>query len=235
MSKDIRSLFEITGKKTFLNNASHGPCPESARRAMVDYFARRATNDISEEELGVALEQTRDEAARLVRAPRETISIVGNTTVGLSLITAAYPFEPGDEVLVLDRCFPSAVLPWLHLRHRGVEVRLVPADPYPDVGRALDMVTPRTRLLAASWVRFFDGYRIDLAEWAEALHDKGVRFVVDGMQGLGVVDVDVSAAGVDAVAPEAPSGSSRTAGPGSCTSRPSSAGSLRCRLPDGSR
>jgi cysteine desulfurase/selenocysteine lyase len=200
MNNDVRSLFEITKTKTFLNNASHGPHPESARRAMVDYFARRATNDIPEEELGVALEQTRDEAARLVRAPRQTVSIVGNTTVGLSLITAAYPFEPGDEVLVLDRCFPSAVLPWLNLRDRGVEVRLVPADPYPDVERALDMVTPGTRLLAASWVRFFDGYRIDLAEWAAALHDRGVRFVVDGMQGLGVIDVDVSAVGVDAVA-----------------------------------
>ncbi len=200
MNDDVRSLFEITRKKTYLNNASHGPHPEPARRAMVEYFARRATDDIPEEELGVALEQTRDEIARLVRAPRETVSIVDNTTVGLSLITAAYPFEPGDEVLVLDRCFPSAVLPWLHLRDRGVEVRLVPADPYPDLERALDMITPKTRLFAASWVRFFDGYRMDLAEWAAALHERGVRFVVDGMQGLGVVDVDLPAAGVDAMA-----------------------------------
>jgi selenocysteine lyase/cysteine desulfurase len=200
MDDDVRSLFEITRKKTFLNNASHGPHPEPARRAMVDYFARRATNEIPEEELGAAVEETRDEAARLVRAPRETISIVDNTTVGLSLITAAYPFEPGDEVLVLDRCFPSAVLPWLHLRDRGVDVRLVPADPYPDLERALDMVTPKTRLLAASWVRFFDGYKMDLAKWATALHDKGVRFVVDGMQGLGVIDVHLPATGIDAMA-----------------------------------
>ncbi|UCE26510.1 MAG: aminotransferase class V-fold PLP-dependent enzyme [Candidatus Coatesbacteria bacterium] len=200
MNDDVRSLFEITKTKTFLNNASHGPHPEPARRAMVDYFARRATNDIPEEELGAVVEETRDELARLVGAPRETVSIVGNTTMGLSLITAAYPFEPGDEVLVLDRCFPSAVLPWLHLRGRGVEVRLVPADRYPDLERALDMVTPSTRLLAASWVRFFDGYRMDLGEWAAALHERGVRFVVDGMQGLGVVDVDLPATCVDAMA-----------------------------------
>lgn len=200
MNDDIRSIFEITKTKAFLNNASHGPHPDPARKAMVDYFTRRATNDISEDELGVGLEQTRDEAARLVRAPRETVSIVGNTTLGLSLIAAAYPFEPGDGVLVLDRCFPSAVLPWLHLRDRGVEVRLVPADPYPDLGQALDMVTPATRLLAASWVRFYDGYRMDLTEWASAMHEKGVRFVVDGMQGLGAINVNLSETGVDAMA-----------------------------------
>jgi cysteine desulfurase/selenocysteine lyase len=200
MNDDIRSLFEITKTKAFLNNASHGPHPDPARRAMVDYFTRRATNDIAEEELGAALEQTRRELARLIRAPRETVSIVGNTTLGLSLITAAYPFEAGDEVLVLDRCFPSAVLPWLHLRDRGVEVRLVPADPYPDLERALDMVTPKTRLLAASWVRFFDGYKMDLTEWASAMHEKGVRFVVDGMQGLGAIDVNLLETGIDAMA-----------------------------------
>jgi cysteine desulfurase/selenocysteine lyase len=200
MNDYIRSLFEITRVKTFLNNASHGPHPEPTRKAMADYFNRRATNDITEDEIGVKLEQTRDELARLMRAPRETVSLVGNTTLGLSLITAAYPFEPGDEVLVLDRCFPSAVLPWLHLRDRGVEVRLVPADPYPDLERAVAMITPKTRLLAASWVRFYDGYRIDLTEWAAALHEKGVRFVVDGMQGLGVMDVNLLEMGVDAMA-----------------------------------
>jgi cysteine desulfurase/selenocysteine lyase len=200
MDDDIRSLFEITKTKAFLNNASHGPHPDAARKAMVDYFTRRATNDISEEELGVALEQTRDELARLIRAPRETVSIVGNTTLGLSLVTVAYPFEPGDEVLVVDRCFPSAVLPWLNLRKRGVNVRMVPADPYPDLERALAMITPKTRLLAASWVRFFDGYKMDLTEWASVLHEKGVRFVVDGMQGLGVVDVNLPETGVDAMA-----------------------------------
>lgn len=200
MDQHIRSLFELTATKAYLNNASHGPLPDPAREAINSYFRRRALNTISEEEMGLAVEETRNELARLVGAPRETVSIVGNTTVGLSLITAAYPFKPGDEVLVCDRCFPAAVLPWLKLKDRGVSIRLIPADPNPDLERALDMVTPRTRVLAASWVRFFDGYRIDLPEWSAALHERGVRFVVDGMQGLGVLDVDLPATGVDAMA-----------------------------------
>jgi selenocysteine lyase/cysteine desulfurase len=83
------------------------------------------------------------------------------------------------------------------MSRRGVEVRIAP----PDEGR----VTPelvahqlrdRTRAVALSWVRYDNGARADLEAIGRILEDAEVLFVVDGIQGLGVLPIDVRAARV---------------------------------------
>jgi selenocysteine lyase/cysteine desulfurase len=67
----------------------------------------------------------------------------------------------------------------------------------PDVLRRY--ISPRTKVVTASWVSFDDGYRHDLATLAEIAHAHGALFVVDAIQGLGAFPLDVTASGVDAI------------------------------------
>jgi selenocysteine lyase/cysteine desulfurase len=61
----------------------------------------------------------------------------------------------------------------------------------------------RTRLLAISFVEFGTGYRNDLHTLAQACHDRGVYLCVDGIQGLGALQLDVKETGIDLLATHA--------------------------------
>jgi selenocysteine lyase/cysteine desulfurase len=54
--------------------------------------------------------------------------------------------------------------------------------------------------LAVSWVGYATGYRLDLERLGSACRDRGVYFVVDAMQGLGVAELDVQRAHIDVLA-----------------------------------
>lgn len=60
-------------------------------------------------------------------------------------------------------------------------------------------MTPKTRVVAVSWVSFADGYRHDLASLAEVAHEGGALFCVDAIQGLGAFPLDVRACNIDAL------------------------------------
>jgi selenocysteine lyase/cysteine desulfurase len=54
--------------------------------------------------------------------------------------------------------------------------------------------------VAVSWVQFLSGYRIDLAELVDAAHSRGAFVAVDAIQGLGALQMDVGALGIDFLA-----------------------------------
>jgi selenocysteine lyase/cysteine desulfurase len=89
------------------------------------------------------------------------------------------------------------------LARRGVRLELVPnADGLPDEARMLRMLdeVPGVRVLTVSWVQFSTGHRADLATLGRACRERGVYFVVDGIQGLGAATLDVRACHVDVFA-----------------------------------
>src|SRR5678815_213454 len=85
---------------------------------------------------------------------------------------------------------------------REYDVRLVPArDGLLDeeaVLAALD--EPGTRVLSLSWVGFATGFVADLPRLSEACRARDVWLVVDGMQGVGVLPLDVARTHVDLIA-----------------------------------
>jgi selenocysteine lyase/cysteine desulfurase len=99
-----------------------------------------------------------------------------------------------------DNEFGANALPWLAAREAGAEIVYVRAPHErmtPEVLRA--KMTPRTRVVAVSWVSFGDGYRHDLAALAEIAHAGGALFCVDAIQALGAFPIDVKACGIDAL------------------------------------
>lgn len=104
--------------------------------------------------------------------------------------------------MILPACeFPANAMPWLALRERGVNVELVPDRSGVVTAEELAArITPRTRLVAVSWVQFLSGYRIDLATLVDAAHSRGAFVAVDAIQGLGALEMDVTGLGVDYLA-----------------------------------
>jgi len=126
-------------------------------------------------------------------------ALITSTGMGIGIAAAGYDWQPGDNVVVPMDEHWNNTFPWLALRERGVDCRLVPVDDNQRVNpeAIAAMVDGKTRMLATTAVRFNTGFRADLKLLSSIAHDRGALFVVDGIQGAGVYPIDVNEDGID--------------------------------------
>ena len=147
------------------------------------------------------VETARKLAAELLNASREEIALIHSTTEGINLVAEGVPWRRGDNVVTLASEFPSNLYPWMNLKDRGVEVRLVPAkDERADLDRIAAACDEKTRIVSVSWVGYATGWRNDLGAILELAHRAGAKLFVDAIQGLGVFPLDVQETPVDFLA-----------------------------------
>lgn len=191
------------GDAIYLNNASTGPLPARAVRALGEFTALRAEPwRISQELQFDTVARSRALCASLIHAKPEQIALMVNTSYGLNLAARALPLQRGDVVVSFDREFPANVYPWLALQRQGISFRMLPCvDGLPDeeaLLRALD--EPGVRAVTVSWVSFASGYRVDLTRIGSACRERGIFFVVDAIQGVGATPLDVRELHIDVLA-----------------------------------
>jgi len=144
------------------------------------------------------LEAIRAQTADAIHARADEIAFLRSTSDGALLAAHGLRWREGDEIIVSDNEFGANAYPWLNLRDQGVRIRLLRAPGQRMTVELLDAVrTPRTRLVAVSYVTFLDGYRHDLAALGRWCRHAGVLFAVDAMQGFGHLPLDVSAWCID--------------------------------------
>ncbi|MDD1762944.1 MAG: aminotransferase class V-fold PLP-dependent enzyme, partial [Methanothrix sp.] len=104
-------------------------------------------------------------------------------------------WRPGDEVVSVEGEFPANFYPWKALQGRGVTLRLVPTEEgRVDEDAIIKALTPRTRVVAVSFVQYLSGLRLDLEKLGQACESQGCLLFVDAIQGLGAFPVDVKKA-----------------------------------------
>jgi selenocysteine lyase/cysteine desulfurase len=183
----------------YLDNAAVAPLSAAAQDAISTWSTEAAEEgDTVWVRWAQQVEQARALAASLVNADPEEMAFVPNTTTGISLVAEGFPWEPGDNVVTLANEFPSNQYPWIHLRSRGVETRRVPVEGVSvDFNRIAEACDSRTRIIAASWVGYATGWRMNVSDLAQLAHDRGALLFLDAIQGLGVFPLDVRSSGVD--------------------------------------
>ncbi|HKI92182.1 MAG TPA: aminotransferase class V-fold PLP-dependent enzyme [Gaiellaceae bacterium] len=200
-----RACFPGLRDATFLDHACVGLAPEQAVRA-VEEVARRGA--VCEErdafDHHVALDAIRDDARReaavLLGAGEDEVSLVESTTQGLNLAALAIPFEPGDNVVIADLEFLQVAIPFVKLAEEGriAEVRLARnADGALPVEAFAAVVDERTRAVVVSSVQWCNGYRLDLRGLRALCREAGAVLVVDAIQELGALRLDVRDTPVD--------------------------------------
>ncbi|WP_158606959.1 aminotransferase class V-fold PLP-dependent enzyme [Paenibacillus ginsengarvi] len=128
--------------------------------------------------------------AALLGGQPEHIALMSNASEAISMIAASFRFEPGDNVVIHDLEFPSGVLPWLHLKSSGVEVRVVPSRNWRITAEdLLARVDANTRIVVTSHVSYLSGVRIDYSHLYRELQQTDTLLLVDATQSLGVVPV----------------------------------------------
>lgn len=196
-----RREFAVTDRSVYLNHAAVGVLPASSLEAIEEFLRAHAGAGV----LGTfpydeRMPEYRERIGRFIGARGGEIAIVPSTSAGASVVALGLDLKDGDEVLVCDNEFPANAVPWLALRPRGVAVRWVRTGAQRLTPEVLHReLTPRTRVVAVSWVSYADGYRHDLAALAQAAHHGNALLCVDAIQGLGALELDVREAGIDAL------------------------------------
>ncbi len=196
-----RSEFGVTEQYVYLNHAAAGVLPASTVAAIEQFVRAHADKGV----LGtfpydLKMTEYRAKIGSFIGANGSEIATLLNTGSGANTVALGIDWRPGDEVILGDNEFPANVIPWLGLRRRGVDVRVLPMRDEKLTPERLEReLSPRTRVVAVSWVSYADGYRHDLAGLAMAAHEAGALLCVDAMQGLGVFPLDVATLGIDAL------------------------------------
>ena len=193
--------FPIREHALFLDHAAVCPLP----RPVADAMRRRISE---QEETGYDNSKEwqnnhmscRHLGSQLAGCAPEDISIIRSTSEGLSLIAEGLDWKKGDEVMVGAEEFAAAAAPWLALERRGVRiVRFPEPDGRIDPRVVEEHMGERTNVLAVSWVAFHTGWIAPLAQIGRLCRDRGIRCIVDAIQGLGVLPMHLKALGVDAI------------------------------------
>lgn len=197
-----RREFPITERLTHFNHAGVSPVSRRVVAAATTFIEQAAVITPSTyRSWDVRSEAIRASCARLIGAQADEIAFVKNTSEGLSLVAVGLDWRAGDNVIAVDGEYPSNVYPWFGLRRWGVETRLVqPVRGRVRVDDVRALLDGRTRVVSVSFVDWNSGARTDLRPLGELCRERGILFCVDGIQGVGAVQLDVERAGIDCLA-----------------------------------
>jgi cysteine desulfurase / selenocysteine lyase len=199
---DAYREFPATERLTYMDVAARGVISRTVRAALDTHLDGRMLGLAEKDEYFPLVERTRHRFAQLINAHADEVTLTKNVSEGLNMVAAGLPWQAGDNVVLCsDLEHPNNVYCWLHLRRRGVEVRMVsPQGDRMPVDAMVRRIDTRTRVVTASTVTFAPGFRTEIDRLGRACRERGVFFMVDAAQSCGVLATDVVASQIDGLA-----------------------------------
>jgi selenocysteine lyase/cysteine desulfurase len=203
--RSYRQEFPIANKYIYLDHSGVAPASLRVKNAIEKFLAESAEGGaFYYPKWAQRTMDIRKTCARLINAETDEIAFVKSTAHGLSIVAEGLDWKTGDNLLIYEKEFPSNIFPWLNLRRKGVEVKVIPSRDgrivIEDIERLIDS---KTRLLSLSSVQFSNGFRVDLKRVGELCKKSNVLLCVDAIQSLGVIPMDVMAFHIDFLSADA--------------------------------
>lgn len=186
----------------YLNTAAQGAMPHESHDAVQKALtAKRYPHRSPDAEYFDATSRLRQSLAHLIGARAEEIAINTGASAGLLNVVHGLVWRPGDEVITAAGEFPLQYATWKPLEEReGIKLQIVvPAEQFITADDILGAITPKTRVVSVSHVRFDDASLLDTTRVAEVCRRNNIVFVLDITQSCGAIPLDVHALGADVV------------------------------------
>ncbi len=132
---DIRADIPLLADIIYLDAASTTPTPEPVVNAMNDYFHNFNAN-IGRGAYKMAVKSTnkfekaREKIAKFINAAQSEVIFTKNTTEAINLVANGIEFKKGDSIIVPNMEHHSNFLPWLNLKKRGINLKVIKANKY---------------------------------------------------------------------------------------------------------
>jgi cysteine desulfurase / selenocysteine lyase len=194
-----KEWFEIDDA-AYLNTAAHGAVPRvSVRAVQASLEIKKFPHHVSDSAFFEVPTRLRASIARLIGSKPEQIALTTGAGTGLAAVAHGLTWKPGDEVVTAKGEFPIQHVTWKPMEEReGVKLKIVaPRGRFITADDLIAAMTPRTRVISVSHVRFDDGSLLDASRVAAACHAQGAMLVLDISQSCGAVPLDVNELGAD--------------------------------------
>lgn len=196
---DIRADIPLLEEVIYLDAASTTPTPKPVVDAMCDYFynynsntgrgayrmAVKSTNEF---------EKARSRISKFVGCRSSEIIFTKNTTEAINLVANGIDFKKGDSIIVPNIEHHSNFIPWLNLKKRGVDLKIITADEYgiidpADIESAVDS---KTKLITTTHISNAIGSVQPVNEIGKIADENNVLYLIDAAQSAGHMKLDVN-------------------------------------------
>jgi len=184
----------------YLNVAAHAVMPRVSIRAVEDSLeAKKFPHRVDDSLWFEAPVRIRKSLSKMIGAKPEEIAVTSGASAGVAAVAHGLEWEPGDEIITAQGEFPLQYASWKPMEKReGVRLRIIaPRDRFITADDLINALTPRTRIVSVSLVRFDDCSVLDAARVAAACHARGTLLLLDVSQACGAVPMNVSDLGAD--------------------------------------
>lgn len=185
-----------------LNNAGQAPMCKPALEVL-EIWAKRFHLEGAHAYPPLVKEMTkaRGTIAEFLGCQAHELSFFQSAAGAISQVAFGFPFKAGDEIIVWEQEYPSNLYPWNEAAKRA-GAKLVVLPNAPDLSTPIDAIanaiTPRTRLIASSWIQFRTGAILDLVALATLARARRIFTCIDIIQGAGCFPFNFAAIGIDA-------------------------------------
>jgi cysteine desulfurase/selenocysteine lyase len=200
VSVDWRQEWHAIDDATYLNTASRGPMPRAALGAVLDSLdVQKFPHHASDSTFFERSNRLRQSLAAMIAATPAEIALTTGASAGMAAVVQSIAWKPGDEVITAKDEFPVQYTTWKPMEaQEGLTLKTVaPRDRFITADDLIQAITPRTRVVSVSHVRFDDGTLLDAGRLAAACHAREVLLVLDASQSCGAMPLDVAALGAD--------------------------------------
>jgi isopenicillin-N epimerase len=196
----IRHLWGLSADGLIVNHGSYGATPldvlreQDRWRGMMEgqptFFMQRILPD--------AIRRAATRLADFMSADPDRLVFVENATSGINAILRSFPFERGDEILVLSHGY-GAVRKTADYVAQSNGARTVEVDvpfPHPDenllLARLDAAIGPRARLAILDHVTSPSALTLPVAAMVRICRDRSVPVIVDGAHAPGQLSLDIA-------------------------------------------
>ena len=200
---DWRQEWHEFDNATYLNVAGQSPIPKAAIRAIQSAIEwKKFPHNIPDSAYFDTPNRVRASIAKLIAGKPEEIALTAGASTGMLAVAFGLTWKPGDEVLTAVSEFPLQYTTWKPMEEReGLKLKIIsPRDRFLSADDFIAALTPRTRLVSVSLVRFDNAVMLDAARLATACHAQGALLLLDVSQCCGAIPIDVNQLGVDFMA-----------------------------------
>jgi selenocysteine lyase/cysteine desulfurase len=171
----------------------------SLRAVQVSLETKRFPHHINDSVWFEAPNRIRASLSKMIGAKPEDFAPTTGASIGVAAVAHGLTWKPGDEIITAEGEFPLQYATWKPMEEReGVKLKIAaPRDRFITADDLIAAMTPRTRVISVSHVRFDDGSLLDASRVAAACHAQGAILVLDASQSCGAVPMDVNELGAD--------------------------------------
>ncbi len=200
LQTDWRQEWFAIEDATYLNLAGQSPMPKvSIRAVQAALEAKKYPHQKPDSTFFEVPNRIRASIAKLIGGKPEEVALTSGASAGVAVVAYALTWKPGDEVITAKGEFPLQYTTWKPMEEReGLKLKIVsPRERFITADDLIAAITPRTRVVSVSMVRYDDGSLLDAARLADACHQQGVLLLLDASQCCGAMAMDVNQLGAD--------------------------------------